>query len=358
MNKFVERIVNDDFLWDAITRALPAKRKNSGTHFINFNCPMCTSRGESADRRSRCGVKYNAPGVGVHCFNCHFDTKWQPGELLSQHMRDFLTMLGVPPMDVKRLNYRAMSYRKLLSSNDETLALVPQSFTPSFNACSLPPGSESFAKLADAGCMDDDFLDTVEYLYGRGDEVADATTYFWTPDTMHQMNRRVIIPFMFENKIVGWTARAIDPDIKNRYHNHSPANFLFNNHVMNIRGRRYLILVEGIFDALAIDGVGMGGSSLNPQQIAWIKSSGLEVILLPDRDKSGAHMIDTALFHGWRVAFPSLRDGHGFNNWWEPDVKDAAEATRRYGRLWTVMSIIQTATNNKIEIGVKRKLLF
>lgn len=357
MNNFVERIIGDDFLWDAITRSLPAKRRQSGTRFINFNCPMCVRRGETPDRRMRCGIKHNAPGVGVHCFNCGFDTLWQPGELLSRPMRDFLDALGVAPIEIKRLNHRAMSYRSLLTSSPETLALVPHSFVPGFPDERLPRGSESFARLADQGCADPNFLDVVEYLYGRGEDVAGATTYYWTPDPEHRLNRRVIVPFLFEDRVVGWTARAIDPGIAPRYYSHAPANFLFNNRVLSLRQRRYVILVEGVFDALAIDGVGLLGANLNPQQIAWIKGSGATVILLPDRDRRGAQMIDVALHHGWHVAFPALKDGHGRGNWWEPDVKDAADAVRRYGRVWTLMSVIETATDNKIEIGVKRKLL-
>lgn len=356
MSNFVHRIIEDDFLWDTIIRSLPGKQRKSGTRFININCPMCVRRGERADRRMRCGVRHNAPGVGVHCFNCGFKTIWRPGELLSRPMQDFLDSLGVSAIEVKRLNHRAMTYRGMLTSTPETLALVPQTFVPNFVSNSLPPQAQSFARLADQGCADPNFLEVVEYLYSRGEEVSGATNYYWTPSTDHGLNRRVIIPLLFEDRVVGWTARAIDNGTTPKYFSDVPANYLFNNRVLGLRNRRYVILTEGVFDALAIDGVGMLGANLNPQQIAWIKGSGTTVILLPDRDKRGAQMIDVALHHGWRVAFPSLKSGHG--NWWEPDVKDAAEAVKRYGRVWTLMSIIETSTADKIEINVKRKLMF
>lgn len=359
MNDFINKIIEDDFLWNAIMQALPTRRRQSGTRFVNINCPVCVSRGETADKRGRCGIKYNAPGVGISCFNCGFKTRWRPGELLSRQMQEFLGALGLAEREVKQINLRALAYRSMFAASPDALALVPQGFTPSFSDVALPPGAESFARLADRGCCDPDFIDAIEYLYGRGDELAGSTTYYWTPDTKHHMNRRVIIPFTFEGRTVGWTARAIDkPSLGPRYQSEVPANYLFNNRVLTMRQRKYVILVEGVLDALAIDGLGLLGANLNQQQIAWINGSGLTPILLPDRDSMGAKTIDLAIQHGWRVAFPALSENHAQNNWWKSDIKDAADATKKYGRIWALTSIIESSTNNKIEIGVKRKILY
>ena len=71
------------------------------------------------------------------------------------------------------------------------------------------------------------------------------------------------------------------------------------------------------------------------------------MILCPDRDKPGKELIDEALALGWEVSFPP----------WYKDVKDAADAVQRYGRLATVASIIKHATSNKIKAQVKAKML-
>ena len=82
------------------------------------------------------------------------------------------------------------------------------------------------------------------------------------------------------------------------------------------------------------------------------------VIVLPDRDKQGQRMIDLAVHHGWSVSFPKLKDGSGKTSWWDKETKDAADAGRTYGKLYTVRSIIESATANKMQIAIQQKLLF
>jgi hypothetical protein len=222
---------------------------------------------------------------------------------------------------------------------------------------SLPPGARTIEQWAAEASPPSDFLDCIAYLYSRGEEIAAATTYYWTPHEKHALNRRIIIPFHHEGRIVGYTARAIDPGIV-RYHMEAQANFLFNVKALTAQNRKYVILCEGVFDALAIDGVGLLGARLNAQQIAWIKSFGKTVILVPDRDKRGSSMIDVAMENNWQVAFPRSHTlGSGIQAWWDEDVKDCADAVLRYGRVWTLLSIIETATASRFQIGVYRKLL-
>jgi DNA primase len=78
-----------------------------------------------------------------------------------------------------------------------------------------------------------------------------------------------------------------------------------------------------------------------------IERLGKRVILCPDRDKPGKELIEEALALGWEVSFPP----------WDKDVKDAADAVAKYGRLLTVASIIKHATDNKIKAQVKAKML-
>ncbi len=117
------------------------------------------------------------------------------------------------------------------------------------------------------------------------------------------------------------------------------------------------MVVEGVFDALALDGVGVLGADMNEAVIAQIKASRLSPVVLPDHDKAGQRLIDHALAHGWAVAFPALRDGRGHDDWWAPDVKDAADAARLYGRLYALRSVLRSATSTPLKIEANRKLL-
>ena len=86
---------------------------------------------------------------------------------------------------------------------------------------------------------------------------------------------------------------------------------------------------------------------MTPEQAHLIDKLGKRVILCPDRDKPGKDLIEQALTLGWEVSFPP----------WHPDVKDAAEAVNKYGRLLTVASIIKYATSNNVKIQVQSKML-
>ena len=72
-----------------------------------------------------------------------------------------------------------------------------------------------------------------------------------------------------------------------------------------------------------------------------------EIVLVPDRDKAGQKLIDDALEYGWSVSFPE----------WEADVKDINAAVIRYGRLFTLKSIIDTKQTNRLKINLMRKRL-
>lgn len=357
MSSFIERLVADDFIWSAIVDNLPGRHKQSGTRYINFNCPMCIRRGENADKRMRCGVKHTPDQIRVSCFNCGFKTRWKPGELLSNSMREFLLGIGCSDTRVKTLNHKAMHIRSMFERSPEAQAMLPGIFVPSFPATSLPKGCKSIEAWAAEGCSDDRFLTAVDYLFSRGDDIASSTTFYWTPDGDDRdgMSQRIIVPYFYEGTIVGWSARSTCNEVQPRYMHSLPSNFLFNTRCLTAPNRKYVIICEGIFDALAVDGIGTMGAKLNQQQAAWIKSSGKIPIVLPDRDRRGQALIDVAQMNKWHVAFPGLKNGAGRNNWWDDDIKDAADACKRYGRLYTLMSIIETATDNAIKIDIERK---
>jgi hypothetical protein len=356
---FFNKIINDDFVWDALVGSIRGKSKNSGgTNFVNTDCPLCVHRGEGADKRLRLGIKKNFNGVGFNCFNCGAKGKWNRGELIPSSMRALLKAFGMSDENVQRLNLKAMSYRDLLKASPEAALIMPELYQPIFESKSLPKGARPISKWAEEGHTDENFVAVIEYLLSRGEDIAFGWNYYWTPEAGGlNMNRRIIIPFYHEGMTVGYSSRIVD-NSPQRYIMDTPPNFLFNSRVMNIPNRRHILLLEGVFDAISMDGVGLLGARLNNHQIGWIKSYGKSVILVPDRDSRGDSLVDTALANNWSVSFPAMREGHGVDRWWDSDVKDAAEATRRYGRIYTLLSILQASVSNKIQIGQLRKIYF
>ena len=135
-------------------------------------------------------------------------------------------------------------------------------------------------------------------------------------------------------------------EITPKYMAHRPAGYVFNID-RQIDTRECIIVVEGVFDAVAIDGVGTLGNNINETQADIIDSIGKEVICVPDRDTAGEQMIDSALEYGWSVSFPD----------WHDDIKDVSDAVLKYGKLFTIKSIIEGKQSNKLKIQLARKKL-
>jgi DNA primase len=105
--------------------------------------------------------------------------------------------------------------------------------------------------------------------------------------------------------------------------------------------------VEGPFDAIAIDGISAMTNDVNEIQATRIKNLAKPVIVVPDRDLAGSKFIDTALKYQWSISCPN----------WEPQVKDCADAVLKYGRIYTLLSIVKNIVDNPIKQQVIQKQL-
>jgi DNA primase len=164
-----------------------------------------------------------------------------------------------------------------------------------------------------------------------------------TPSEKGRMANRVIIPYTYKNKIVGHTSRFLDNKIP-KYLNEQQAGYVFNID-MQKPDWQVCIVTEGIFDALSIDGVAVMHDEINSDQALLLSTLNKQIIVVPDRDKTGLKMCDRALELGYQVSLPV----------WEADIKDVNDAVVRYGKLPTLLSILQSATNSKIKIEMQRK---
>jgi DNA primase len=163
----------------------------------------------------------------------------------------------------------------------------------------------------------------------------------WSPE----LADRVIVPFFYQGRIVGYTARKITPKGVKYLSDHHP-HFVFN--VDNQKEhQQYMFVCEGPLDAIAVGGVALLTNAVAEQQYRIINNLGHQVIVIPDQDRAGLELIDRAIERGWSVAFPN----------WDPDVKDAADAVARYGRLFVTVDCILTAQQGEIKITMARKQL-
>ena len=109
--------------------------------------------------------------------------------------------------------------------------------------------------------------------------------------------------------------------------------------------KKFVIVVEGPFDAMAIDGVAVLGNEISEVQADVIDSLGREVIVVPDNDRAGHSLVSQAIEYGWSVSFPI----------WHEDCKDVGEAVIKYGKLFVLKAILDAKESTKLKIELKKK---
>ena len=182
----------------------------------------------------------------------------------------------------------------------------------------------------------------IDYVQNRGISI-DEYPFLITPDEPGRMANRVIIPYTYKNKIVGHTSRFLD-DRTPKYLNEQQPGYVFG-YAFQKPEWQVCIVVEGVFDALSIDGCAVLHDDISVEQAGLLAQLNKRIIVVPDQDKTGMTIIDRALELGYSVSIPE----------WGTNIKDVNDAVIRYGRFPTLLSILQSATMNKIKLEMTRK---
>jgi DNA primase len=164
-----------------------------------------------------------------------------------------------------------------------------------------------------------------------------------TPNEVGRKANRIIIPFTHKNKIVGHTSRFID-NLQPKYDNQSQTGYLFGIDLQKSNWQ-FVILVEGIFDAIAINGCALAHNGISKEQSMQLNNMRKQIIFVPDQDKTGLSICEEALSLGYSVSIPR----------WGNGVKDTADSVQYYGKLPTLLSIIQNSTTNRVKIELRKK---
>lgn len=308
---------------------MPIKTNKTPSGWITMDCPMCS------DTRKRGGVITNGTKISYHCFNCNYTTGWSPSPHMGKKYKDLCEKLGATTADIHAVQLDLLKHSEILSDETETEYIYASNTFPTL---SLPEDASSIDDLPENH-------EVKQYAKQRG--LLGLYPFYHFNDVLNR--RRLIVPFFYNNELVGWSGRHVNPPDKEvpKYLHHIRPGYVFNIDKFVDTPREVIIVTEGIFDAILVDGVSVLGNKVTPEQANLIEKLGKRVILCPDRDEPGKELIDKALALGWEISFPP----------WHQDIKDAADAANKYSRLATVQSIINYATSNKIKAQVKSKLL-
>ena len=332
-----------NLIQNTILTALPANKKKTPSGWISFNAPCCVHNGETQDKKKRGGIMTSADGtLSYHCFNCGYKASYILGRRLTQKMRTLMSYIGIPDDTVRKLAIEAMRHEESDTKYEKKKFVNFKTKDLPKDTMKLETWLEKYKTLKNEQQTNIDNLLT--YLTSRGIG-ADWYDFMYSPNTFWDVNKRLLIPFYWRGDIVGFTGRMFEKSEKVKYYTDVQPGYVFNMDAQDWT-RKFVIVTEGPFDAITISGVSILGSEINDIQRDLIDGLNRQVIVVPDRDAPGEKLINQALEFGWSVAFPE----------WGEDVDDVADAVLKYGRLFTIQSILKTTESNKFKIDLIRKM--
>jgi len=315
-----------------ILQYLPAKRKQTSSGWISFNAPCCTHNGESLDKRQRGGIKVADDSWSYHCFNCNYTASFLMGRNLSFKARRLLGWLNVPQDEIERINLESLRHRSIEGIAAERRQITQRLMNINFEERDLPDFAEILTpkralwKYVEERCLPVDY----PYMFHEHEYIS---------------RHGLVVPFTHDNTVVGHTTRYIDGR-KPKYIQDAQPGYVFGTDLQK-ESWRYAIVVEGVFDALCISGLAVLHNDINATQNNLIRSLEKEIIVVPDHDDAGLKLIDSAVEYGYSVSIPD----------WPQDVKDVNDAVCRYGKITTLLSIMENRVSGKIRIEMARKKL-
>lgn len=306
---------------------LPGKRKQTASGWISFNAPCCTHNGETVDKRLRGGIKPSPDGSWSYsCFNCGYTASFVLGRNLSFKARKLLGWLNVPPEEIERMNLESLKHKNMEGLLAER-QVINQLADIKFEDQDLPADTQMLPVQAE------------EYLTARGI----GLDYPFMYKTMPRPG--IVVPFTHDNQVVGHTTRFLDTRLP-KYIQEIQPGYVFGTDLQRDTWQHVLVM-EGVFDALAINGLAVLHADINDAQARLIRTLGRDVVVVPDQDLAGMRLVDRAVELGWAVSMPA----------WPTDVKDVNDAVIRWGRLGALLTIMQAKETSKIKIELRKKQL-
>lgn len=319
---------------DEVRSAIPSNSRKSATGWNNFCCPAC------GDKRYRGGIKFTeSGGFRYLCFNggCDFNinpTGWEPDNGFGGRPRHIFELMGgnlrnIPLDQLMKWNNKTYDKEGKEVGTKKELTVVYQ-----FPEVELPEGATF---LIEAYKKDKRAEKVLRALVRRIRSYVEDYTFLWTPKHPYHY----ILPyFHYKDKIVGYLGRDIRKGVNNRFIQRSPRDYLFRQHVLNTYRPRYLLVIESPIDALLLNGIGTRSNVLTEKQVNLLKTSGKDIIVVPDRKRKGdwEGYLAVAKEQNWFVSVPDWGAAR--------DCGDPGDSVSKNGLLYTAETIVKSASRN------------
>lgn len=258
------------------------------------------------------------------CFNCGFRARYDQGDFFSSAFIKLLQWLQFDEHQIGEFRVQALAQRQ--NSGDLTITPPPQR-----DCVPLPAQAQRLTAR--------DHPAAWQYLQCRAIDPNISDFYVCTGDPL--LANRIIVPVRQDQQILGYVARSIT-QARPKY-----IRQLNQPSVLGLDWQRpqytWVPVMEGVFDALSIRGCATLGNQLNSQQATLLNSLNKRIIVVPDQDAAGESLALAALEQGWSV---SICD-------WPSGVKDVNDAVVKYGTLFVLRTIWNSATDNALKIRIK-----
>jgi len=292
----------------------------------------------------RAAFIFEGDNVGFHCFNCPLRAKYEPSEhpYLSDNMKQVMEDFGIPESEYQEVVLENLKNHPSKSEggvqiNKENLEPeeipLPQSFYP------LAGADNSWAEIARYYLEEERGIKSDSYPF----MLAEKTKI----NHLKKWHGRLIIPIYKNSKLIFYLGRDLTGKKILKYE--SPAvgrdKILQGYDLLHQSYEQPLYIVEGWFDAYAIDGVGIIGNEISETKAKILNRSRRKKIYIPDRFGSGIKAAKQALEFGWSVSTPNISS----------DCKDMSDAVKKYGKLYVLKTLADNTSDGfeaEINLGI------
>lgn len=318
------------------------RTKKMPNGWISGNAACCHHRGQNQDKRGRGGIITTGEGISYSCFNCGFTASFTPGKPLYPKLVKIMEWLGIDERTINQLKLESLRLSTDSGISDVIKTRRDVKAIEDMPACELLETD------------DNKHSSHIEFLKTRG----------FTPDDFSFLvcdqiayRSRIILPFVLHDTLIGFSARSIVPQEKMRYIMRTTTDYVFGLDFVE-DDHEWVIVTEGLFDALSIKGLAVMHNEINDAQAEMICDLQKKIIVVPDLDRAGLNkpkldkngniksdngLISAAIDNNWFVSIP------------EWPVKDINAAYVKYGPLFCVTHILKNMTDNSTLIRVQQQ---